>query len=174
MTKTNELTKFMTIGITEDNQCGIRISPNLDAATAYQLVGTLTLHLLNAYYTVATADLGINANSGATSKKHKLTKAELKAASLGIKESMYDAMNSVISSVLNEFYPDAPRTTLEDEAILELTNKKIEERYYSMDPAARAKYKDTYQKIKSNLLSEIKSKDSEDSEDSKDSTISND
>lgn len=160
----SNLTKVMTIGLTEDNMCGVRISPDMDAATAYQLLGTLALHIMNAYYKVATTALEVNRNSGDTPKAQKLTAKELEAATLGIKESMYDAMNSVFSSVLAQFYPEAPRTTLEDEAIIELTNKKIEQRYYAMSPKEREKYKGLYEETRSKLKATLESEPEESEE----------
>ena len=142
-----ELKRQITIGLTDDNKCGIFISPELTSAEAYQLVGTLALHVLNAYYKVAQASLNINHNSGNTPKDQKLkTKQDLNAALTGIKESMYDAMDSVFSNVLAQFLPDHPRYTLEDEAIIELTNKKIEEKYNSLTPDEQKKYSEAYQR----------------------------
>lgn len=140
-----ELKKQITIGLTDDNECGIHISPELTSAEAYQLVGTLALHVLNAYYKVAQATLNLNHNSGNTPKAQKLnTEQELNAALTGIKESMYDAMDSVFSNVLAQFLPSHPQYTLEDEAIIELTNKKIEEKYNSLTPAEQKKYSEAY------------------------------
>ena len=142
-----ELKKQITIGLTDANECGIFISPELTSAEAYQLVGTLALHVLNAYYKVAQTSLNINHNSGNTPKNSKLkTKQDLNAALTGIKESMYDAMDSVFSNVLAQFLPDHPRYTLEDEAIIELTNKKIEEKYAALTPEEQKKYSEAYQK----------------------------
>ena len=142
-----ELKKQITIGLTDANECGIFISPELTSAEAYQLVGTLALHVLKAYYKVAQASLNINHNSGNTPKNQKLkTKQDLNAALTGIKESMYDAMDSVFSNVLAQFLPDHPRYTLEDEAIIELTNKKIEEKYAALTPDEQKKYSEAYQK----------------------------
>ena len=142
-----ELKKQITIGLTDANECGIFISPELTSAEAYQLVGTLALHVLNAYYKVAQTSLNINHNSGNTPKNQKLkTKQDLNAALTGIKESMYDAMDSVFSNVLAQFLPDHPRYTLEDEAIIELTNKKIEEKYAALTPEEQKKYSEAYQK----------------------------
>ena len=142
-----ELKKQITIGLTDANECGIFISPELTSAEAYQLVGTLALHVLKAYYKVAQASLNINHNSGNTPKNQKLkTKQDLNAALTGIKESMYDAMDSVFSNVLAQFLPDHPRYTLEDEAIIELTNKKIEEKYAALTPEEQKKYSEAYQK----------------------------
>lgn len=142
-----ELKKQITIGLTDANECGIYISPELTSAEAYQLVGTLALHVLNAYYKVAQTTLNLNHNSGNTPKKQKLnTDQELNAALTGIKESMYDAMDSVFSNVLAQFLPDHPAYTLEDEAIIELTNKKIEEKYAALTPDEQKKYSEAYQK----------------------------
>ena len=142
-----ELKKQITIGLTDANECGIFISPELTSAEAYQLVGTLALHVLKAYYKVAQASLNINHNSGNTPKNQKLkTKQDLNAALTGIKESMYDAMDSVFSNVLAQFLPDHPRYTLEDEAIIELTNKKIEEKYAALTPDEQKKYSEAYQR----------------------------
>lgn len=142
-----ELKKQITIGLTDANECGIFISPELTSAEAYQLVGTLALHVLKAYYKVAQTSLNINHNSGNTPKNQKLkTKQDLNAALTGIKESMYDAMDSVFSNVLAQFLPDHPRYTLEDEAIIELTNKKIEEKYAALTPEEQKKYSEAYQR----------------------------
>lgn len=137
--KQTELTKYMTIGISGEEQCGVRISPDMDAATALQLVGTLSLHILNAFYAVAEASINSDED---TDTKYK------EVALQGIKESMYDAADSMFSNVLLQFYPDAPKNDIEEEAILELTNKKIEERYNKLSPEARKEFKRKYQVMK--------------------------
>ena len=75
---------------------------------------------------------------------------------------MYDAADNVFSSVLAQFYPEAPRMSIEDEAILELTNKLINERYDAMSDEDKAKYSEAYNKT----LNSIKAKQAE----SKDTT----
>lgn len=137
---------YMTIGLTEDGKAGINISPNLDAAMAFRLLGTLTLHLLNAYYSVATSQ---------TNQTAQLSKEEQEAFSLGIKESMYDAVDSVISNALNMFYPENPALSLEDEAILELVNKKIEERYESLTDEEKEAYAKAIDEIRCSLQKKI-------------------
>lgn len=134
-----KITKSITIGLTDDNTCGVNVSPDMDCATAFQLLGTLAEHLLNAFYKVAEVQID---------SQHKSNDASAKAAKLGIKESMYDAMDSIFSNVLNNFYPDAPRSTIEDEAILELVNAKIEERYNALSPEEKSKYAQAYSKMK--------------------------
>lgn len=132
-----KITKQIVIGVTDDGQCGIQVSPDMDCATAFQLTGTLALHLLNAFYQVATHEIP---DTETTSTRD--------AASKGIKESMYDAMNSVFSTVLTQFYPDAPKNSIEEEAILALTNKMIEDRYARMPKAERKAFERQYAKMK--------------------------
>lgn len=153
-----QLTKHITIGLTESKMCGIQISPDLDATEAFQLVGTLALHILNAYSQVAIQQLQACSDPTQTSsknKKTKLTVKELGAATRGVKESMYDAMDSVFSNVLTDFYPDAARNTIEDEAILELVNKKIEQQYYALPPKEREAYKSAYKRTKAHLEKQL-------------------
>ena len=128
----------MTIGITPSNQAAISISPDITAAEALQLLGTLSLHVLNAYNEVAKSLL----NSS------KLSKTELHAAEQGIKESMYDAADNMFSSVLTQFYPDAPKNSIEEEAIITLQNKLIEERYNKLSKEEKSAYKKQYDKMK--------------------------
>lgn len=133
-----KITKHMTIGITKTNQAAISISPDITAAEALQLLGTLSLHVLNAYNEVAKSLI----NSS------KLSKTELDAAITGIKESMYDAADNMFSSVLTQFYPDAPRNEIEEEAIIQLQNKLIEDRYNKLSKEEKASYKKQYDKMK--------------------------
>lgn len=128
----------MTIGITKTNQAVISISPDITAAEALQLLGTLSLHVLNAYNEVAKSLL----------TSSKLSKKELEAAEQGIKESMYDAADNMFSSVLTQFYPDAPKNSIEEEAIITLQNKLIEERYNKLSKEEKTAFKDNYNKMK--------------------------
>lgn len=152
------LTKRIVIGLTDDDQCGINVSPDMDCATAFQLVGTLALHLMNAFYQVAVDIETNNAND-----EVKPSEKEIEAAKQGLKESMYDAMDSVFSSVLTQFYPDAPKNQLEEEAILELVNKKIEDRYNAMSKEERARHAQAYNKMKLQMEYRIRTTKKEDS-----------
>jgi len=134
-----KLKKHITIGITDTDQCGIQISPEMQASEAFQLTGTLALHILNSYFKVATSQLS------------NLSNEELNAAYTGIKESMYDAMDNVFSTVLAQFYPSAPKYSIEDEAILELTNKLIEERYDQLTPEEQKAYSEGYRQTRARL-----------------------
>lgn len=144
-----KLKHSITIGITDNDQCVVSVTPDLEASLALQLLGTLALHLLNAYYQAAQGSLNLADKDSAI-------------ALTGIKESMYDAADNVFSSVLAQFYPEAPRMSIEDEAILELTNKLINERYDAMSDEDKAKYSEAYNKT----LNSIKAKQAE----SKDTT----
>ena len=143
MATTAELTKQIVVGLTNDTpaQCGLHIDPDITAMEAFQLIGTLSLHILNAYYE--------NAKQQIT--KSQVPNKEQEAALLGIKESMYDAFDSLVSNVLNQFYPTHPKLEIEDEAILELTNKKIEERYDQLSDEEKAAYKATYTQVLNKL-----------------------
>ena len=107
-----------------------------------QLLGTLAQHIMAAYTEVAIKDISSNNN---------LSKSEKEAAISGIKDSIYDAMDNVFSTVLANYRPEHPRYTLEDEAILELVNKKIEQKYNSLPKKEKLKYQTEYNKMKLRL-----------------------
>ena len=136
----------MLIGLSDKdpNQAGVNITPDLDAATAMQLLGTLAQHIMAAYTEVAINQISSDSNNN-------LTTSEKEAAIAGIKDSIYDAMDNVFSTVLANYRPEHPRYTLEDEAILELVNKKIEQKYNSLPKKERAKYQAEYNKMKLRL-----------------------
>ena len=135
----------MLIGLSDKdpNQAGVNITPDLDAATAMQLLGTLAQHIMTAFTDVAIRQLSDSNNN--------LTTSEKEAAIAGIKDSIYDAMDNVFSTVLANYRPEHPRYTLEDEAILELVNRKIEQKYNSLPKKERAKYQAEYNKMKLRL-----------------------
>ena len=136
---------YMLIGISDKdpNQAGVNITPDLDAATAMQLLGTLAQHIMTAYTEVAVNQINQDSNNLSTSERE--------AAIAGIKDSIYDAMDNVFSTVLANYRPEHPRYTLEDEAILELVNRKIEQKYNSLPKKERAKYQAEYNKMKLRL-----------------------
>ena len=130
-----EFEKYMTIGVTADGDCGVQITPNTDCATALQLLGTLALHVANAFNAVAANEI---TNSSLSAK-------EQEAAKQGTQESIYDAMDMMFSNVLAGFYPNAAKNELEDEAILQLTNELIEKRYNALPKKEREAFKKHYQ-----------------------------
>ena len=137
---------YMLIGLSDKdpNQAGVNITPDLDAATAMQLLGTLAQHIMAAYTEVAISQINQDSNNN-------LSKSEKEAAIAGIKDSIYDAMDNVFSTVLANYRPEHPRYTLEDEAILELVNKKIEQKYNSLPKKEKLKYQTEYNKMKLRL-----------------------
>lgn len=135
-----KITKHITIGLTDDNQAAVSISKDTTAAEAFQLLGTLSLHILKAYEQVAVQSLHSSSN--------QLSKKELSAAITGIKESIYDTADNVFSSVLSQFYPDAPRNEIEEEAIIRLQNQLIEERYNKLSKEEKDSFKAHYNKMK--------------------------
>ena len=138
---------YMLIGLSDKdpNQAGVNITPDLDAATAMQLLGTLAQHIMTAFTDVAVNQISSDDNNN-------LSTSEKEAAISGIKDSIYDAMDNVFSTVLANYRPEHPRYTLEDEAILELVNRKIEQKYNSLPKKERAKYKTEYNKMKLRLI----------------------
>ena len=132
--------KHISIGLPEDkpDQAAISISPDLDFNTAFLLLGTLAQHMLSAYFEVATKSI--------TSQTH-LSHNTRDAAIAGIKQSMYDTADSLFSNILNTFDPDSPKLSIEDEAILQLTNQLIEERYNKLTPEEQAAYSKAYQGV---------------------------
>ena len=132
--------KHISIGLPEDkpDQAAISISPDLDFNTAFLLLGTLAEHMLSAYFDVATKSI---------SNQTHLSKKTKSAAIAGIKQSMYDTADSLFSNILNTFDPDSPKLSIEDEAILKLTNELIEERYNSLTKEEQAAYSKAYQGV---------------------------
>lgn len=139
----DKMKTYMLIGLSDrdSNQAGVNITPDLDAATAMQLLGTLAQHIMAAFTEVAVKEV----NDTDMDAKEK------EAAITGIKDSIYDAMDNVFSTVLASYRPEHPRYTLEDEAILELVNKKIEQKYNSLPKAERKRYQAEYNKMKLRL-----------------------
>ena len=122
-----------------DDKLKLSVSPSMDATTAFQMLGTLTTHLLNAFTETALRDVN---------NSHGMTAKEKHAAITGIKESMYDAVNNILSNALNQYYPENPTLNLEEEAILKLTNELIEKRYNALSEKEKAAYARHQAKIK--------------------------
>ena len=122
-----------------DDKLKLSVSPSMDATTAFQMLGTLTTHLLNAFTEAALRDVN---------NSHGMTAKEKHAAITGIKESMYDAVDNILSNALNAYYPENPTLNLEEEAILKLTNELIEKRYNALSENEKAAYARHQAKIK--------------------------
>lgn len=135
--------KTITIGITDDERCAISISPDVTCTEAFQLLGTLATHILSAYYQASVACITEDELKGKR-------RAEQEIAAKGIKDSLYDAADTLFSNVLHDFQPEHPRYSLEDEAIIELVNKKIELQYNALSSEQRSQYAQAYQKLRLN------------------------
>ena len=122
-----------------DDKLKLSVSPSMDATTAFQMLGTLTTHLLNAFTEAALRDVN---------NSHGMTAKEKHAAITGIKESMYDAVDNILSNALNAYYPENPTLNLEEEAILKLTNELIEKRYNALSKKEKEAYARHQAKIK--------------------------
>lgn len=142
-----QLSKYMTIGLTDNNECAVKITESMDATTAFQLLGTLALHILKSYEAVAHQALAAQFDS----KDSK----ELELAKQGMTESLFDAMDNVFSNVLDNFYPTNPKASIEDEAILELTNKIIEERYNALTPEEREAFSKGYRTVQASITEHL-------------------
>ena len=137
-----------------DDKLKLSVSPSMDATTAFQMLGTLTTHLLNAFTEAALRD--VNETKGMTAK-------EKHAAITGIKESMYDAVDNILSNALNAYYPENPTLNLEEEAILKLTNELIEKRYNALSEKEKAAYARHQAKIKAMFEKQKKQSDKDES-----------
>lgn len=143
-----QLSKYMTIGLTDNNECAVKITESMDATTAFQLLGTLALHILKSYEAVAHQALAAQFTDSKDSK-------ELELAKQGMTESLFDAMDNVFSNVLDNFYPTNPKASIEDEAILELTNKIIEERYNALTPEEREAFSKGYRTVQASITEHL-------------------
>lgn len=126
----------------QDDKLKLSVTPNLDVTTAYRMLGTLTKHLLDAFYNVAEHDI----DSSST-----LTPDEKKVSKIGAREALYDAMNTIMSNTLNQFYPDNAKASIEDEAILKCANELILERYNALTPEEQAAYSKGYTDLSKRL-----------------------
>lgn len=126
----------------QDDKLKLSVTPNLDVTTAYRMLGTLTKHLLDAFYSVAEHDIDASST---------LTPDEKKVSKIGAREALYDAMNTIMSNTLNQFYPDNVEASIEDEAILKCANELILERYNALTPEEQAAYSKGYTKLSKRL-----------------------
>ena len=163
--KQQQLSKYMTIGLTDSNECAVQITEDMDATTAFQLLGTLALHILKSYEAVAHQALAAQFNLDSSSESSSESKSkELELAKQGMTESLFDAMDNIFSNVLDNFYPTNPKASIEDEAILELTNKIIEERYNALTPEEREAFSKGYRTVQASITEHLLADTTEDSD----------
>ena len=175
--KQQQLSKYMTIGLTDSNECAVQITEDMDATTAFQLLGTLALHILKSYEAVAhqalaaqfnldsSSESSSDSSSDSSSESSSESKSkELELAKQGMTESLFDAMDNIFSNVLDNFYPTNPKASIEDEAILELTNKIIEERYNALTPEEREAFSKGYRTVQASITEHLLADTTEDSD----------
>lgn len=132
---------LIAIGQEEDKTFCV-VSPTLDLGTAFQMLHTLSLHLLNAYT--------ISANGGQLPEKP--TEDELKKF-IAIKEQLYDMYNVAVSSVLEHYAPEFElRPDLTADAIAKAEQDIVKEKYSHLNKEQKQKANRNIQKFKKDLL----------------------
>lgn len=118
------------------------ISPTLNLQLAFQLLHTLSLHLLNAYT--------ISANGGQLSDKP--TEEELNKF-ISIKQELYDMYNLAVSSVLEHYAPEFElRPDITADAIAKAEEGIVKDRYSHLSPKEKQDANASIQKLKKDLL----------------------
>ena len=136
-----DATTLLAIGQEKDKTFCI-ISPNLDLNMAFQLLHTLSLHLLNAY-TIA-------ANQGQLPEKP--TKEQLNKF-IAIKQDIYDMYNLAVSSVLEHYAPEFElRPDVTADAIAKAEEDIVKEKYSHLSPQEKQEANKNIQKFKKDLL----------------------
>lgn len=132
-------------------ECRISITPTTSASDAFQLLGSLAQHILEAYSQAAYQQI-------TQQDPNAPLKSTTQAALQGIKESLADTLNITITNVLNNFNPlrQSIIDQLEEEAIIELTNKKVEEYYNSLPEEERIDLQQSYEAAKRALENRTK------------------
>lgn len=138
--------KALYIETQPNNQCRISITPNTDAFTALQLLGTLASHILDAYSQAAY-------NTILEQDPAAATKQSTQAALEGIKLSLVDSLNTIMTNVINNFSPlrQSLIDQIEEQVIIDLTNQRIEEYYQSLPDNDKAAFQSTYNQMKEQL-----------------------
>ena len=126
----------------EDDKTFCIISPTLDLNTAFQLLHTLSLHMLNAYT--------ISANGGQLPEKP--TEEELNKF-ISIKSDIYDMYNLAVSSVLEHYAPEFElRPDVTADAIAKAEEKIVKEKYKHLSSKEKQEANENIQKFKKELL----------------------
>ena len=136
-----DATNLIAIGQENDKTFCI-ISPTLDLNTAFQLLHTLSLHLLNAYT--------ISANGGQLPEKP--TEEQLNKFT-SIKTQMYDMYNLAVSSVLEHYAPEFElRPDITADAIANEEERIVKEKYRHLTSKQKQEANQNIQKFKKDLL----------------------
>ena len=140
-----DASKLIAIGQTEGKTFCV-VSPDLELADAFQLLHTISLHLLNAY-TIA-------ANEGQLPDKP--TEEQLKKY-ISIKSELYDMYNVAVSSVLENYAPEFElRPDITADAIANEESKIVKEKYKHLSPQEKQEANKNIQKFKKELLKQQK------------------
>lgn len=126
----------------EDDKTFCVISPTLNLETAFQLLHTLSLHLLNAYT--------ISANGGQLPAKPT---EEESNKFIAIKAQLYDMYNLAVSSVLEHYAPEFElRPDVTADAIAKAEEEIVKEKYRHLSPREKQEANQNIQKFKKDLL----------------------
>ena len=136
-----DATNLLAIG-QESGKTFCVVDPATTLDTAFQLLHTLSLHVLNAY-TIA-------ANGGQLPEKP--TEEQLKKFT-AIKSQMYDMYNLAVSSVLEHYAPEFElRPDVTADAIAKAEKEIVKEKYSHLSSQEKQQANRNIQKIKKALL----------------------
>lgn len=126
----------------EGNNTFCVIDPTLNLEKAFQLLHTLSLHMLNAYT--------ISANGGQLPEKP--TKEQLNKF-ISIKAQLYDMYNLAVSSVLEHYAPEFElRPDITADAIAKEEERIVKEKYKHLTSNEKQEANKNIQKLKKELL----------------------
>lgn len=136
-----ETSNLIAIG-QEDGKTFCIVDPTTTLDTAFQLLHTLSLHLLNAYT--------ISANEGELPKDP--TEEQLNKF-IAIKTQLYDMYNMAASSVLELYAPEFElRPDLTADAIAKAESDIVKEKYSHLSAAEKQQAHENIQKVKKEIL----------------------
>ena len=145
--ETKELETKNLIAIGQDSANGNTfciIDPQTNLEMAFQLLHTLSLHILNAYT--------ISANGGPLPDKP--TKEEYNKL-IAIKTQLYDTYNLAVSSVLEHYAPEFElRPDITADAIAHEEERIVKEKYKHLSPEEKQQAHKNIQKFRNQLLKE--------------------
>jgi len=144
-TKDIDTSNFIAIGQNADKtKTFCVIDPKTTLDVAFQLLHTLSLHILNAYT--------ISANGGQLPTNP--TKEQLNKF-IAIKTQLYDQYNLAVSSVLEHYAPEFElRPDITADAIAKTESEIVKEKYSHLSPQEKQKANRNIQKFKKQLLQE--------------------
>lgn len=152
-----DATNLIAIG-QEDGNTFCIISPSLNLQLAFQLLHTLSLHMLNAYT--------ISANGGQLPKEP--TEEELKKF-VAIKQDIYEMYNLAVSSVLEHYAPEFElRPDITADAIAKEEERIVKEKYKHLTSKEKQEANQNIQKFKRDLLKQKMSSKAKTAEEIKD------